>query len=275
MESSSAGGHKIDCSQCIWIMTANWGQNEIIDFCEKNQQRMQKKIESKDVAWIQKNLVSKILRPLCIREFGSVHEDIKALCRRIDTIVPFLPFTQSERKVVADIAVTERFSLYREPCVIKGPEEKRRSCGNLHLHGTRAFSAYAAESYDPMQGASGMLAAVQKADGKFQMMNVRNQLGMTATQKERVRSTSAPVGTASEEPNFWVHYDKDTEEITITQARPSDDDDHSESSSQCSNSWEKSIGDDDGVAHTDIKDSSVAEDYNAHTTRLGAADDAF
>mmetsp|Transcript_13919 Transcript_13919/g.20315 ORF Transcript_13919/g.20315 Transcript_13919/m.20315 type:complete len:254 (+) Transcript_13919:356-1117(+) len=42
--STSAGGNKIDCTQCIWVMTSNWGQREIIDFAEKNKHRMQKKL---------------------------------------------------------------------------------------------------------------------------------------------------------------------------------------------------------------------------------------
>ena len=121
-----------------------------------------------------------------------------------------------------------------------------------------------------MQGASGMLATVQKADGKFQMMNVGNQLGMTATQKERVRSASAPVGNTSDEPNFWVHYDKDTENISITQARPSDDDGHSDGSSQCSNNWEI---DNDDLPHSDDKDAALVD--SAHTNQFRAADDAF
>ena len=45
--SNTAGGAKIDCNQCIWIMTANWGQHDIIDFYEKNKSRI-KKVEHKD-----------------------------------------------------------------------------------------------------------------------------------------------------------------------------------------------------------------------------------
>jgi hypothetical protein len=174
---------KIDCSKCIFILTANWGQREINHFFEKNKERMQKKIEGKDNPWIQKELVKKILRPLCMKEFGSVDESIKALCRRIDDIVPFLPFTKRERRVVADIAVSHRFSLYREPCVLRGPEDKRRYIGNLHLRSTKSFAAYAADSYDPMQGASGMLAAVHRADGRFQMMVSRDKLGLSDEQR--------------------------------------------------------------------------------------------
>lgn len=288
MASTSAGGDKIDCSQCIWILTSNWGQREIIDFCDKNRGRVQKKIDHKDVAWIKKHLVAKILRPLCIREFGSVHEDVKALCRRIDVIVPFLPFTLSERKVVADIALTERLSLYREPCVLKGPEDKRRSFGNLHLRSTRAFASYSAECYDPMQGASGMLSVVQQADGKFQMMSLRDQLGLTDLQKERVRSTLAPTGSAADEPVFWVHYDRESDEIGITQSRPTDDDDHSQCSDDeggtdneasdglneetlppSANNYSGGNEHDKGIDIAAILDKQTKGNYS------GAADDAF
>lgn len=196
---------------------------------------MQSRVDQKAAAWIQKHLVKKILRPLCMQEFASVHEDLKALCRRVDVIVPFLPFSLAERKVVADIAVTERFSLYREPCVLGGPEEKRRSLGNLRLHSTRAFASYAAGCYDSMQGASGMLSVVQRADGKFLMMKLRDQLGLTESQRARIESDKSPAscedGTSIAEPTFWVHFDRDAEEISITQSCPADDEDSSSQSS--------------------------------------------
>ena len=280
--SMSAGSNKINCSQTIWIMTSNWGQREIIDFCEKNKNRTQSKIDHKDVAWIQKQLVKKILRPLCTREFASVHEDLKALSRRIDAIVPFLPFTINERKVVADIALTKRFSLYREPCVLKGPEEKRRTLGNLLLRSTRSFAAYAADSYDPMQGASGMLSVVQQADGKFQMMNLRDQLGLTGSQKTRIKSESAQnlASGTSDEPTFWVHFDREAEEIIITQNFPND--------SECLSSDEEggvnekhsnqSEGYDAAYNHSFLKDARPYEQVVSirDDRRLpGAADDAF
>lgn len=224
MAAASAGGHKIDCSQSIWIMTANWGQKEVIQFFEDHKERMTSKVDQKDVAWIQRELVKKILRPLCMREFKAVHESISALCRRIDCIVPFLPFTTKERMVVADIAVSQRFSLYREPCVLTGTDEKRRSFGNLHLRSTRAFATFAAECYDPMQGASGMLSAVQQADGKFQMMNLRGKLGLSEQQKAQIKSDVAP-NEDSIEPTFWVHFDKEEEDICISQNRPVESDD--------------------------------------------------
>ena len=71
-----------------------------------------------------------------------------------------------ERGVVADIALTERFALYREPCVLTGPDEERRSIGNLFPRGTGALAAWVARFYAPVRGASGMLASVRRIDGK-------------------------------------------------------------------------------------------------------------
>ena len=125
-----------------------------------------------------------------------------------------------------------------------------------------------------MQGASGMLSVVQQADGKFQMMSLRDQLGLTPAQKERVRSTSAPPG-GSVEPNFWVHFDKDSEEIGITQARPTDDDEHS----QQSDDQEGMIyGGEDAIlqlADGNAGDASNDAEEPANVARSGAADDAF
>ena len=279
--STEAGGDKIDCSQCIWVLTSNWGQREIIDFCEKNKSRMQKKIDHKDVSWIQSTLVNKILRPLCVREFGSVHEDVKALCRRIDAIVPFLPFTPKERKVVADTALIERFSLYREPCILEGPEEKRRSFGNLHLHSTKSFASYAAASYDPMQGASGMLAVVQQADGKFQMMNLRDQFVLTLEQQKRITDPKPQTCTASsEEPDFWIHYDEDSAEICITQSKPPhDEEEEEEEEEDCIKSEANAPGEDgrcclDG-AYEENDSKTPLNEASKHTTYLGASSDAF
>lgn len=214
-------------------------------------------------------LISEVLRPLCIKEFGSVHKDIKALCRRIDVIVPFLPFTKSERKVVADTAVIERFSLYRDPCVLQGPEDKRRSIGNLHLHSTRSFSIYAASLYDPMVGASGMLSAVQQADGKFQMMSVRGQFCLTKEQKARVISPSPVISDDANEnePNFYVRYDSDGKQITITQSGPIDTDTCSETSDE----EESSRGGDKGAGLP----TPATLRGRRHIPRKGSSDNAF
>lgn len=248
---------KINCKQCVWIATSNWGQDEIIDFYEDNKTRMQRKVDSDDAEWIQKELVNKILSPLIVREFASINKGLKALARRIDTIVPFLPFTLSERKVVADTAITQRFSLYREPCVLEGLEENRRSFGNLRVHSTKAFVSYAASLYDPMQGAGALMSAVQRADGKFQMMHFRNELGLTHEQKARI--TDPESSNAPDQPEFWVHYDKDIADVRILTKKPADDEDDDNSESSV---------DDESEAVMD-------EEEHPGTSYSGAADGAF
>ncbi|CAB9512705.1 Caseinolytic peptidase B protein homolog [Seminavis robusta] len=271
-------GEMIDCKQSIWILTSNWGQEEILRFWEKHKERMHSTIEKKDAEWIQKHLVEKILQPLLEEEFGDMDKGLKALSRRIDCIIPFLPFSKREVKVVADIALTNRFSWYREPCVLHGPEDQRRSLGNLRMQGTRAFAAYAGSRYDPMKGANGMLSAAQKADGKFQLLFFHDQLGLSEEQEARVMSEKPPT-TNENEPTFWVHFDKDAKIITITQSRPVDDDsDDDDDDSSSSESPLKGLGDVGPSASEKelLKEGNSRYDVEALPTRCStAADDAF
>ena len=94
----------------------------------------------------------------------------QALARRIDDIVPFLPFTKNEQVVVADMELRHRMLEYRKPCVTKvpvGQEDKRRLLGNLKLRHTRSLTEYATTYYEEMQGASTMAKVATQADGLF------------------------------------------------------------------------------------------------------------
>jgi len=226
---------------------------------------------------MQKQLIKKILRPLVIKQFTSVHKDLGAMCRRIDIIVPFLTFTKYERKVVADIALRERFSFYREPCKLKGLEKNRRLFGNLHLKFTKSFSSYAAKNYDPMQGASGILSIAQLADGKFNMMFTNDQLGLSQAQKERVKSGEAATS-LTEEPCLWVHYNEDNELITWTQNRPTDDESTCSSNSCDSNDELIEEQDDQETSNNELSTRGKAlKQVNSKISNKfsGAADDVF
>ena len=263
--STSSGGNKIDCSQTIWILTSNWGQNEIIDFGDTHKERVHQRIDETHDAWLKHNLVTKILLPLCERNFERVDSHLKALSRRIDAIVPFLPFTIPERRVVADIVLRERLSHYREPCRITGPEEKRRSIGNLRLGWSSAFEKHVARCYRSAQGVSGMLSCVKQADGEFQGLFLRDRLGLTDEQKRCVLSDRLPSGVVAE-PCFWLHYDKTVESVTIRQTRPIEVDDEEEDS----------VGD-DGDESESMHERMQNLDLNGteSESRIGAADDAF
>ena len=82
-----------------------------------------------------------------------------------------------------------------------------------------------------MQGASGMLFMTLQADGKFQMMSLRDQLGLTQAQKNQVKDTKA-AKSLDDEPHFWVHFDRDMEEISISQSCPADNDNEDKSADE-------------------------------------------
>jgi hypothetical protein len=106
-------------------------------------------LDKRAVPWIKKELVEKILKPEVMTEFHGVHKELRALGRRIDYMIPFLPFTKEEQPIVADTALRGRFQNYRDPAILEEEENtsKRRSVGNLHLHHTPEFCTYVADRY--------------------------------------------------------------------------------------------------------------------------------
>jgi hypothetical protein len=216
---SSGNSNKIDCSKTVWILTSNWGQDEIVQFASDHQDRVYRKMDAKDEAWLQMNLVKKILQPIVLKQFQGVHQELKALYSRIDKIVPFLPFTTREQKVVADTALRERENLYRLPAVLTGDPGQRRAIGNMHLTHTKEFGDHAANEYDPMQGARAMVAIAGQVDGKFNVQFGRGTLNITKEQRDRCLSTVAVDGQVPE-PKIWIHYDEDTELISLHSSQP-------------------------------------------------------
>ena len=217
-EDGSEAGKKIDCSKTIWILTANWGQKEIINFASTNSKRVYKSITTDDATWLQNELVTKVLKNLIQDQFRRMDEGLLAVARRIDSIIPFLPFTKKEQVIVADTALREIESLYREPKIETGPEENRRLVGNLHLQHTKAFCDYVASKYDPSEGASVIEGIVSDANGLFLTKFVQDELGVSSTQLKRIFNTSRI--TSDDEPSFWIHFDKVTEQVTVTQTMP-------------------------------------------------------
>ena len=231
--SSNAEDAKIDCSQTIWILTSNWGQTEIIKFSQIHAARLEEKMDDNGVglAWLRTELVGKILRPLVMEKFTDVdygEGTLQAIARRIKCFVPFLPFTEEEQRVVADSELRDRFNLYREPAVLpKGDKDGERIYGNLHLQHTDDLCEYAARLYDPMRGADSMSNVADSINGKF-ILKLNQLLSKSKLSVEthcRICSEDAPikygkVGYAAE-PNFWAHYDADTNQEIITEQDPS------------------------------------------------------
>lgn len=221
-------GEKIDCSRVIWILTSNWCQDQIVEFANQNAGRVleQEANGQRDLPWIKKELIAKTLEAEIKLQFYGVDHALKALARRIDFTIPFLPFTKGEQPIVADTALRARFQQYRDPAIHEEEEDtlKRRSVGNFHLQHTPEFCQYVAERYDKEQGASSMLKESDEADGMFLDMLLNHRFKLTADEKARTRSNEPPVAQGSDgyaaEPLFWAHYDEEDDEVKMLQADP-------------------------------------------------------
>ena len=253
--SRSGTSNKIDCSKTVWILTSNWGQDEIVQFAADNADRVYRKMDEQDEAWLHKHLVKKQLKPIVLGQFSGVHKELKALASRIDRIIPFLPFTTREQKVVADTALRERENLYRSPAVTTGDTGQRRAVGNMHLCHTKQFGDHAANEYDPMEGARSMVAMAGQVDGKFNVAFGRGSLNITTAQRDRMLSTVQVDDVP--EPKIWIHYDSDSEVISLQTKEPSVDDreNDKDSDSEEEEEEEEQAKKDSGEFQTDLDDS--------------------
>jgi len=132
----------------------------------------------------------------------------------MDVIVPFLPFTDKEQTVVADIELRRRLGDYRRPCVQK-PEEKRRMLGNVILRHTRALTRYATAFYDPMQGATTMCTIAREADGLFNNLFLEGKLKCDTAQQMLLTSDKAPAAGAALLPEMWLHFDENLDQVGL------------------------------------------------------------
>lgn len=222
LSDTSLAGPKVDCSRVVWILTSNWGQEKIVTFANKNPQITQK-VNEDDLAWIKRELIDKILTPEVIKQFKGGHSDVQAVARRINYTIPFLPFTEDEREVVADMEIRRRFQQWRTPAVLQGPEEDRKLYGNLHLAHTPDFLAYVVSHYVAMEGASSMARVVQCVNGDFALGLSEGKFRLSELQHKRIKSEKPPPPPRDPahvpEPKFWAHYDHDVCSTKITMVR--------------------------------------------------------
>jgi hypothetical protein len=151
-------GQQIDCSKAIFICTTNEGQEEIIDFAQTHQAwlyppcaaegRQVEKVADR----LQRELVKRTLRPKLIRFFQGMK--LEAIVRRLNIIIPFIPFSKSETLVVSDTYIRHLFGRLREPPAPDGPEP--RVVGSIAAMHTSGLCRCVAECYEPMEGASSL-----------------------------------------------------------------------------------------------------------------------
>jgi hypothetical protein len=168
-------GHLIDCSRTIFICMSNLGQKQIVEFAENHKERIyDRQFEEADYHWIGKELVEKQIKPVWEKFLESISDELLALYRRFDAVIPFLPFTGHEQVVVADTELRLYFADYRNPPDANLPDttaaashEKRRVVGNLIVNHTEQVSRIIAAAYHASEGASALQKAVKVLHGQI------------------------------------------------------------------------------------------------------------
>ena len=165
-----------------------------------------------------------------MRHFKSVKDGLQALNRRIDVVVPFLPLTRTEQRVVADTALRHHFACYREPGVHAGDKDQRRLLGNLIIHHTDDYVKHVADHYVPMEGASSMLRVAQETDGAMNAKYLRRALGLTDAERAHVVRQKAEGGGGAgggggggaicASPTIWVHHRLPDDDIVMVRDKP-------------------------------------------------------
>jgi len=223
-------GAKINASRVVWMLTSNWGQDEILHFAEEHKERVYSKMDEANMSWVETELIKNKLKPLVMQKFKEVSKELQALSRRINVIAPFLPFTTEEQLVVADCKVRHRFQQYRAPAVhptennVCGNVDKSRLYGNLDLQHTPSYCRFVAEQYQPMEGADSFTNPPAQVDGKFVTKLIQNKFELSQEVICRIRSDSTALKASPKfpfpEPQFWVHYDTETNQVKLTKDKP-------------------------------------------------------
>jgi uncharacterized membrane protein YgcG len=227
---SGSTENKIDVSRVVWVLTANWGIKEIMDFSEMHREKIYSKVDSDDTAWIDKELVEATLVPHVIKELKW--SQVEALGRRITFTIPFIPFTVDEQLIVADAALRAEFQEYRNPAVLPdgAPSEARQShtngrlYGNCNLLATMQFLEHAVSKYTENEGASSMSRVAEQVNGQFVQQMLTNKLQISVDEKRRIQNDQPPPKKGEEgfvaEPVFWAHWDETEGATKILRVKP-------------------------------------------------------
>eukprot|EP00937_MAST-01D_sp_MAST-1D-sp2_P001925 g1925.t1 len=229
-----SAGHRarsIDCSKCIFICTTNLCQAQIVDFAKEptNARRIHESgTHAHDGAhgaaalWIEEQLVRKIIEPQIFAFFRRINEELQALVRRIDCIVPFMPLAPEERVVVADMELRRFFLDFRHPPQWdEMPGKPQRLAGNLLVRHTDDVADLCAEAYDPMQGASSMHKACQAFTAPI-------TVGYATHEWARADVVKGPIAGGYEKGaqlvdlrRLWLHVpDDDMKQVAVSLVKP-------------------------------------------------------
>ena len=178
----------LDCSSTIWLLTTNKFDNDIVSFSEK----FSSAIESyKRGDYPFENLNNKFedfIRPKMRNLFQG------GLTRRINAVVPFFCFDETEAYVITDIYIDSLRDMYQKP------PNKKRKVGNVHFDVSNFAIGELSRNYmrHKLDGAS---AIVREVNNKL----VKKILHMNWLESDSENAVSSLLATSSARSPVWIH----------------------------------------------------------------------
>ena len=237
--SRNSSAPTIDVAKCIFILTSNWGEKQILAFAEQHRDRVYTRMLASDAAWVRAELVYaeqtglRAFLQSCFENMKKQQGDpaeLAAIVRRIDVVVPFLPLTKQEQLVVTDTVLRNGFARYRAPAVRAKPghEDAMRAVGNVIVNYTDVYIHHAASQYRPMEGASSLHQAVTEVTSSFMskiLSGSPDLKWLTADGGLIALTRSHSEFTRRKEPQpsaktVWVHWNTQLHDVQFLSAKP-------------------------------------------------------
>lgn len=138
----------VNCANTIFILTTNILDPDINSFFRSRPEALQ----TTDIPSLRRLEceLDDVLRPLLVNKFSG------PLARRIDNIIPFVPFNPEERLVLADCTLRAQCALYRSP----PNHDRKKFIGDLNIRFTMDVVKRIAARYTPQTGASSIHQAM-------------------------------------------------------------------------------------------------------------------
>jgi len=157
VDPSSGSGKKLECHNCIFLVTSNVAQDIISAYASEHADEVfTDNLSRQQISKIESELVEEQIKPYWRKKLSLVSPETgPALFSRIDAIIPFVPLTENEKVVLADSYL--RFNLgrlYDPPLTGPNvPEEDQRGVGNLQIFHTGLVADWVSKAYNNDDGA--------------------------------------------------------------------------------------------------------------------------
>lgn len=179
----------LDCSSTIWLLTTNKFDNDIVAFNERFENIIQSYKRGGYPFDLLNNKFEDFIRPKLRDYFQG------GLTRRINSIVPFFCFDETEAYVITDLYIDKLREMYQKP------PNKFRKVGNFHFDVTNFAIGELSRNYmqHKLDGAS---AIIREVNNKLVKKIIHMNWLQSADDKNA--SSSAIIGSATQPA--WIHF---------------------------------------------------------------------